>query len=134
MNDLEKIKHLFLFKDVTEDDNHNEPVVTYGSIVWGVLLRTAIIVALTMVVTYGYGQNEVWYLSMFAIWLVALYPGWQQYQHFETRIKKFTEDTLCGSCKHFNQESQLCRLYDEHVTTNHIPCEGESWEPKNTYN
>jgi len=133
MNELEKLKHLFLFKDVTDDDNHAEPVVTYGSIVWGVLLRSSLLIVGTMLLTYGYGQNDVWYLSMFLIWLIALYPGWQQYQNYEKRIKKFTEDTLCGSCKNFNPDSQLCKLYDEHVSTNHIPCEGESWEPKNIY-
>jgi hypothetical protein len=133
MNDLEKLKHLFLFKDVTDSDSHTEPVVTYGSIVWGVLLRSALLVIITMVLMYEFGHSEVWYLSLFLIWLIALYPGWQQYQNYENRIKKFEEDTLCGSCKHFSSESQLCKLYDVHVTTNDIPCEGESWEPKSMY-
>ena len=130
MNDIDKIKNLFLFKEVTDDDSHNEPVVTVGSIVWGVLLRSAIIMVVTMIMMYNYGNNEMWYFSLFLIWLVALYPGWTQYQEYTNRIKKFTEDTLCGSCRNFNADSQLCKLYDEHVSTNHIPCEGESWEPR----
>ncbi|MFN3195057.1 MAG: hypothetical protein ACE364_03805 [Chlorobiota bacterium] len=130
MNDIDKIKNLFLFKEVTDEDNHNEPVVTVGSIVWGVLLRSSIIMVVTMIIMYIYGNNEMWYFSLFLIWLIALYPGWTQYQEYTDRIKKFTEDTLCGSCRNFNADSQLCKLYDEHVSTNHIPCEGEAWEPR----
>ena len=130
MNDIEKLKQLFLFKSVSDEDNHNNPVVTIGTIVWCVLLRSAIVVIITMILMYEFGQSEVWYISLFLIWLVALYPGWQQYQKFEERIEKFSEDTLCGSCKHFSKEGQLCRLLDEHVSTNYIPCEGEAWEPK----
>lgn len=130
MNDIDKIKNLFLFKEVTDEDSHNEPVVTVGSIVWGVLLRSSIIMVVTMIIMYIYGNNEMWYFSLFLIWLIALYPGWTQYQEYTDRIKKFTEDTLCGSCRNFNADSQLCKLYDEHVSTNHIPCEGEAWEPR----
>jgi len=130
MNDIEKLKNLFLFKEVTEEDSHNEPVVTVGSIVWGMLLRSAIIIVVTMILMYYNGNNEMWYFSLFLIWLIALYPGWVQYQEYDNRIKKFTEDTLCGSCRNFNPDSQLCKLFDEHVGTNHIPCEGEAWEPK----
>lgn len=133
MNELEKLKHYLLFKDVSEDDNHSEPVVTFGSIVWGVLLRTAIVVVITMILMYEFGHSEMWYFSLFLIWLVALYPAWQQYQNYNKRMEKFEEDTLCGSCKHFSPDSQLCKLYDEHVTTTYIPCEGESWEPKSNF-
>jgi hypothetical protein len=45
-------------------------------------------------------------------------------------MKKFTEDTLCGSCINFEPSSQLCKVLDEHVSVDFIPCEGLRWEPK----
>lgn len=130
MDMVEKIKQLLLFKGVSDEDNHNTPQVTMGTIVWGILLRIALIVLPALYLLQTNGRNEVWYIVLFLIWFLALYPGYVQFQKYQERITKFEESTLCGSCRHFSPESQLCKIYDVHVNTNYIPCEGEDWEPK----
>lgn len=127
---VEKLKFALLFKGVSDDDNHNEPVVTHGTIIWGLILRSAIVVVVTIILLGQYRNNDIWYLSLFLMWLFALYPGWTQYKKYENRIKKFKENTLCGSCRNFEETSQLCKIYDQHVSSNNIPCEGMDWEPK----
>ncbi|MEI6089363.1 MAG: hypothetical protein WCR42_02830 [bacterium] len=126
-----KVLDLFMFREGTDEDNHSlKPKVTFGSIVWGVLLRTVIVVGvILLLLDYFHYDVNVW-LIIFAIWLLAAYPAYKQYNKFNQRMKKFKEETLCGSCKYFNRDAQLCSIYDEHVSEEYIPCEGESWEPK----
>jgi hypothetical protein len=74
-------------------------------------------------------MRQYWYFMLFAIWIGAAYPGWMQYKKYQERMKKFTEETLCGSCRHFESSAQLCKIYDRHVSSNYVPCEGMNWEP-----
>jgi len=126
-----KVLDLFMFREGTDEDNHSiNPKVTFGSIVWGVLLRTVIVVsAILIFLDYFHYDVNVW-IIIFALWLLVAYPAYKQYIKFNQRMKKFKEETLCGSCKYFHRDAQLCRIYDEHVSEEYIPCEGESWEPK----
>ncbi|MFC2130980.1 hypothetical protein ACFLSQ_06060 [Bacteroidota bacterium] len=128
---LEKISDLFMFREASDEDSHTtEPVVTTGSIIWGVLLRTAILMIIISLLLEWLAMRQYWFFMLFAVWFGAAYPGWMQYKKFQDRMKHFQEETLCGSCIHFEINSQLCKIYDEHVSTSHIPCEGLSWEPK----
>lgn len=128
---FDTILDLLMFREASEEDNYtNEPVITTGSIVWGVLLRTAIIVALAFLLADQLDLKDYWWISFFFVWLLALYPGWRQYQAFNERMENFEESTLCGSCRYFDSSSQLCTLYDEHVSQEHLPCDGDNWEPK----
>ncbi|MDA3844138.1 MAG: hypothetical protein PF588_07215 [Candidatus Kapabacteria bacterium] len=130
MNIFDKIIDLFLFRDGSDEDSRStEPKVTVGSIVWGVMLRTTILLLVSTFLLYTMEYRHLWWFMLFGIWLLAIYPGWRQYHKFHERMKKFTEDTLCGSCKYFNSAGQLCKIYDEHVSTEHIPCDGQNWEP-----
>ena len=122
---------LFMFREGTDEDNYtNQPRVTTGSIVWGILLRTLIIVILSFILFQVYDWYRYWWLSVFAIWLLAAYPAYRQYKKFNDRMDLLEEEILCGSCKYFNKTGQLCMLFDEHVSKNHTPCEGNNWEPK----
>ncbi len=125
----EKISDLLLFRPI-EDDDGDTPSMTTGSIVWGVLLRSAIIIVISFLLLDQLHLHEYWYIILFAVWFFAVYPGYQQYQKFNQKIEKMKESTLCGSCRHFDPSGQLCTILDEHVSSNYIPCEGESWEPK----
>lgn len=128
---LEKISDLFMFREGTEEeDGKLQPVITTGSIVWGVLLRTAIVIAVSFFLMVYIENREYVFLLFFLLWFAAAYPGWRQYQIFQNRIKKVEESTLCGSCIHFDSSSQLCKIFDEHVSRDYIPCEGLNWEPK----
>lgn len=127
---LEKIVDLFMFREGTEEDDYStRPIITTGSIVWGVILRSLIIIFLTFfLLDRGYGHS-VWVL-LFVYWFAVVFPAYRQYQKFNKRMDKFQEETLCGSCRHFIPGSQLCSMYDEHVSKDYIPCDGNDWEPK----
>lgn len=127
-----KILDLLMFRTGVEEDEagHLQPVVTTGSIVWGVLLRSFIIIFISFLFMALIENRKFWWLSFLILWLVAAYPGWKQYQAYKKRMEDFEESTLCGKCIHFDPTSQLCKLYDEHVYKDYVPCEGVDWEPK----
>jgi len=127
---LDKIIDVFMFRQSSEEDSHtNEPKVTSGSIIWGILLRSFIIMLIIMLLLESLSMREYWWMMLFAIWFIAVYPGWLQWSKFHERMEKFTEETLCGSCINFDSSSQLCKVLDEHVSVDYIPCEGLRWEP-----
>ncbi|MBI5324695.1 MAG: hypothetical protein HZB41_05400 [Ignavibacteriae bacterium] len=128
---LDKVIDTFMFREGTEDEaeGNRQPTITTGSVVWGVILRTAIIMLLSLFLIEYFDLREYWWLLVFILWVGAAYPGWRQYQKFQNRIKSFREETLCGSCIHLDISSQLCKILDEHPTKDYIPCEGASWEP-----
>ncbi|MGA2297556.1 MAG: hypothetical protein ABSG15_08425 [FCB group bacterium] len=127
---LDKVADYLMFREGTEDlEGEAQPIVTTGSIVWGVILRTAIIMVITFFLIDVLELREYAWFMAFLLWLGATYPGWRQYQKFQEKMKVFKEETLCGQCRHFDSTSQLCKLLDEHPTKDYIPCEGLSWEP-----
>jgi len=131
---FESLIDLLMFRQGGETDNHtSQPVVTLGSVVWGVLLRTALITIGWIYLVYELELFDNWWLGIFFIWLLALFPGYTQYRTFEKRIEKLSDSTLCGSCRHYRPQGQLCAILDEHVSTDHIPCEGSAWEPRAVY-
>jgi len=127
----DKIINLLNFRNYTETDNfQDKPNITAGSIILGILIRLLLVLLTSIFVIYQYPQirDNMWIL-LFFIWLLVAYPAYKQYTNFYKRIDKLQESTLCGSCQNFDKNSQLCRLYDTHVSLNHIPCGGDSWEP-----
>ena len=132
-NISDKLIDTFMFREGTEDaDGELQPVVTTGSIVWGVILRSAILMILCFFFFNEFQLQNYWYLTAFLLWLGAAYPAWRQHKKFQERMEKMKESTLCGSCLHFDFTSQLCKILDEHPTRDYIPCEGLSWEPKHS--
>lgn len=123
---------IFMFREGTEEDDMgiHQPVITTGSIVWGLILRASILMLICFFAVEYFRNAFFWWFSIFLIWFGAAYPAWRQYQIFRNRIAKIIEETLCGSCRNFFEDSQLCKIYDEHPTKDYIPCEGDSWEPK----
>lgn len=131
---LNKLTDLLMFRQPTEEDSQRtEPLVTTGSILWGVLLRSAILILIISLFLESLSMRQHWWLMLFALWFLVAYPAWLQYKKFQERIQNFQKETLCGSCKHFEANSQLCKIYDQHVSTEFIPCEGLSWEPINEF-
>ena len=127
----EKILDVLMFREGSEaDSDTNEPQVTTGSIVWGLLLRSAIIIIFSFLLLEKLEFRQYWWLVVFILWFGAAWPAYRQYQKYQQRMKRFVEDTLCGTCRHFDSSSQLCKIYDEHVSRNYVPCEGLSWEPR----
>ena len=129
---LDRLTDLLLFRYTNQGKDSNtelKPYITTGSIVWGALIRTAIIVFLSWSIVEYFELRDYWMVVLLAIVTFVIYPAYSQYSHFTSRIEVFQEETLCGTCKHFDPTSQLCKIFDEHVSTNYIPCEGNSWEP-----
>ncbi|GAB5465964.1 MAG: hypothetical protein Kapaf2KO_14000 [Candidatus Kapaibacteriales bacterium] len=125
---------VLMFREGGEYENHtNTPTYTTGSIIWGVLLRTVIITILWLLFIWKMQIFDQWFVGLLLVWLIAVFPGYQQYKNFEKRIKVLSDNTLCGTCRHYSQQSQLCTILDEHVSSVHIPCEGSAWEPKPSY-
>ncbi len=128
---FDKIIDILMFRETGDEDNESDqPVVTTGSVVWGLLLRSSIIIILSSVLINALELRTYWWWVLIALWFFAAWPAYRQWQQFSTRMEKFEESTLCGSCRHFDPSSQLCKIYDQHVSTNYIPCEGLAWEPK----
>ncbi len=129
---FDKIKDALMFREGSFEDNYTtEPKVTLGSIIWGILLRTGLIIGAVMLIEILFFKriNVNWYIVFFLMWVFVAFPAYRQYRKFDERIDDLEESTLCGSCRYFIKDSQLCRLYDEHISIDFIPCEGESWEP-----
>lgn len=132
MMKLEKIIDLFMFRESAEDDDYNtKPQITTGAIVWGVIMRSALIITLMLLLNEQLHLRNYWYFSLFTLWIFVAYPAYRQYRRFNERMDSFEEETLCGTCIHFDRGGQLCKIYDEHVSKNYIPCDGMDWQPKN---
>jgi len=108
----------------------DQPSFTVGTIVYGTILRISAIIVLTWIINEYYGRTEtVWTISMLLLWGIGVYPAFQSYKKFLKNVSIIKSNTLCGSCKHFNETNQLCSILDEHVSETYVPCEGLSWEP-----
>jgi hypothetical protein len=116
--------------DEPEIDGKGE-IVTTGSIVWGVLVRSGIILLLTLTLNdYFVFRYNLW-IILVLLWFVVAFPAYRKYKKFSDKTDEMMSGILCGSCRHFVKSSQLCGIYDEHVSEDYIPCEGDSWEPGN---
>jgi hypothetical protein len=132
----DKILDIFQFREGTEEESDGsvQPIITAGSVVWGIMFRSFILIMLTFFfMAYFDTRDNIWLVSLFLIWGLAVYPGWRQYQIFNKRIERIEDETMCGSCRHFESTGQLCRIHDEHISKNYLPCEGQDWEAQNKF-
>lgn len=127
---FDEFMDLFLLR-VQEPEGHDDkPFYTTGSIVFAAMVRIAIIGVVTLIISRSVATETIWYVAMFAIWALGVWPAHQQYRRFNARVEQLQEGTLCGACRHFNPTNQLCTILDVHVTSEEPPCEGEGWEPR----
>ena len=124
---LEKIKDIFMFRQGGNIDNYlTSPTVTSGSILWGILLRAAILIIIAVpLVLY---KRELAWVTLFIFWILVVFPAYKQYITLNSRLEVLEEETLCGKCKYFIKESQLCSTLDEHISKENVPCDGSLWE------
>ena len=126
---LDKIKDIFMFRNGGDIDNYlTPPSVTAGSILWGILLRSAVLIIITMILIITLDKREFAWFAVFIFWLAVAYPAYKQYTILSDRLKTLEDETLCGKCKYFIKESQLCSTLDEHISKDNIPCNGLMWE------
>lgn len=105
------------------------PSNTTGSILFGAMVRLVLVVIIGTVSMEYFQLYDYWMVFVVIIFGFVFYPAYRQYVLFYGRMETLEQTTLCGSCKHFDISGQLCKIYDEHVSLTHIPCEGEDWEP-----
>jgi len=127
---LSEIVDLFLLRVTPPEGETERPYYTTGSIVAAALFRLTLILFLAMLFNDQYRGTGWWWTAVtLAAWGIGAYPAWLQYRRFNEDVRVLQENTLCGSCRHFNPTNQLCTVLDVHVTSNEPPCGGDEWEP-----
>ncbi len=106
---------------------------TVGSIVsWAIFRAAAVIGVMLLVSEYvrwlDYGTW--WAATLLLFYAAVLHPMQIQYRIYKDETKNVMEGTLCSTCRYFEPTGVMCSKLDEHVSEDHIPCEGELWEPK----
>ncbi|HYF02251.1 MAG TPA: hypothetical protein VEC36_02660 [Patescibacteria group bacterium] len=128
---LQKIFDSIMFRPhVPLPEDPRNPKVTTGSVIFGAIIRTALIITIAFFIKERFDVEHIWILTMFAIWGIGIFPAYKQYQSFHEKVEDLQQTTLCGSCKYFETSGQLCNLLDEHVSEHYLPCEGQGWEPR----
>lgn len=99
-----------------------------GDIIFWALVRMIILIpTLWYVLSFFSYQNWILWAAL-AQYLIVLHPAIQKYQKFIAKNKSVINDTLCSSCKHFDESAVLCMKHDKHPTDDFIPCDGNHWE------
>lgn len=101
-----------------------------GAIIYWTIIRLAILIPLLWIATEYIDYQYWWMVVTMSIYGFILHPAFIQYKLFQEENDDIITNTLCSSCKHFDETAVLCLKYDEHPTRDKIPCEGIDWEPK----
>ena len=109
---------------------------TIGSIVAWALFR-AVFVMVGALLLYEYVRwidySLWWGITAVSLYAFVVHPIQVQYRLYKEETRKVLTETLCASCRHFEETGVLCAKLDEHVTEEYIPCAGELWEPRSTF-
>ena len=101
-----------------------------GGIIYWTIIRIAILIPVLWIAT-NYIEFKYWWMVVtMSIYGIIIHPAFIQYRLFREENDEVITNTLCSSCKHFDETAVLCLKYDEHPTEDEIPCEGSDWEPK----
>lgn len=101
-----------------------------GSIIFWGIVRTAILIPLLWLAVIYIEFQYWWLLITMTVYGVIIHPAILQYQRFLQLNREVISDTLCSSCKYFEETAVLCSKLDVHPTRDKIPCDGIEWEPK----
>ncbi len=127
----ERLRDSWLFQRRT---SMGEVEVTAGTIVYGALVRTFVLVVGALSVAALWPDLwRHWWLVLFVLWGLVFYPAYRRWNEFTRQVRSLREELLCGSCRYFEETGQLCSLLDEHVRPDYIPCGGQSWEARDRW-
>jgi len=101
-----------------------------GGIVYWTLLRIAILIPLLWLALDYIDYKFWWVIFSMSVYGVIIQPAVIQYRLFMEKNNEVISNSLCTSCKHFDETAVLCLKYDKHPTNEEVPCEGVDWEPK----
>ncbi len=101
-----------------------------GAIVYWTLIR-AILLIPALLILFEYIDYKLWgIIGMLSIYVIIIHPAVVQYNLFKEKNKDIINNTLCSSCRHFDETAVLCMKHDKHPTVDSLPCEGIDWEMK----
>jgi hypothetical protein len=126
---LDVLMDILLFRLHKRSYDNKTPKLTTGTIVFGGMIRLSIIVMATWWISDFWVFHQFWPIFAMMVIMIVFYPAYREMSIFSDTVESLKETTLCGSCKHFEPSAQICSRYDEHITEDHIPCEGMDWEP-----
>jgi len=101
-----------------------------GGIIYWTIIRIAILLPLLWIATEYIEYKYWWMIVSMSIYVIIIHPAVIQIKLFNEKHKEVILNSLCSSCKSFDETAVLCLKYDEHPTSDVIPCEGAEWEPK----
>ena len=80
-----------------------------------------------------YMNYQLWFtVSLLAIFGIVIHPTTIHYRLFIEKNKEIIEETLCSSCKNFDESAVLCLVHDEHPNKEYLPCDGIDWAPQDS--
>ncbi len=100
-----------------------------GEIVYKTLIRFVFVLLTLWFCKNIFDEKFFWIISVLSIYLFVFHPAFLSYKKFLDENKSVITNSLCSTCKHFNESAVLCLKYDKHPTEDFIPCEGTDWEP-----
>lgn len=100
-----------------------------GAVIFWILIRLAVLIPLLWISTNYIEYRYWWMVVSMSIYGIIIHPAVIQYKLFLEENREIITNTLCSSCKHFDETAVLCLKYDQHPTEEEIPCEGIEWEP-----
>lgn len=107
-----------------------KPRVTIGSIVLYALLKiTALMLGGWFIIDY-YKMHQYWWLLLASMLVLAILPAYQQYEVYREQSKIIEKNSLCATCRHYDDSGMVCTIMDEHVSVHFTPCGGAGWEGK----
>jgi hypothetical protein len=101
-----------------------------GEIIYKALIRIAITILLVWFSKDYFDEKYFWIMAFLGIYLFVFHPIIISYKQFIEKNQEIIQNTLCSSCKCFDETAVLCIKYDKHPTESYIPCEGTDWECK----
>lgn len=101
-----------------------------GKIIYWGIIRAVIVIPVIWLLQPAISSNFWIIFGLLTIYGVVIHPALMQYKLFEAENKEIIEDTLCSSCRNFDETAVLCLKYDKHPTREELPCGGVDWEPK----
>lgn len=99
-----------------------------GKIIFWTLVRIAVFIPVTWIL-FEYIEYKFWFIiTIMSVYGVIIHPAVIQYRMFVAENEEVISDSLCSTCKSFDETAVLCMKYDQHPTKDDIPCNGIDWE------
>jgi hypothetical protein len=105
-----------------------------GGIIFWAIIRAAILIPVLWFLSGEMEYSNWWWLGIFSVYGIIIHPAMIQYRIFLKENEEIIHNTLCSSCKNFDETAVICLIHDKHPTREVLPCEGIGWEPQETGN